>query len=117
MNVIMNWKTIDRDCVSFVSFSTFQSLLTSFVSPAAQFWAIWTLHHFCSENRKWINQNNFNKFIYEKFLLFLTAEKYCALLLKEIGIDSLKALQQNSQTNQYEPSITLYQKILEIFEN
>jgi hypothetical protein len=47
---------------------------------------------------------------------FLTAEKYCALLLKEIGIDSLKALQQNSKTNQCEPLITLCQKILEIFE-
>ncbi len=51
MNAILNWKTLDKDCVSFVSFSTFQTLVDSFASPAVQFWAIWTLHHFCSENR------------------------------------------------------------------
>ncbi len=52
MNVILNWKTLDKDCVSFVSFSNFQPLLNSFASPAVQLWAFWTLYHFCSENRK-----------------------------------------------------------------
>jgi hypothetical protein len=52
MNVILNWKTLDKDFVSFVSLSTFQPLLNSFESPAVQLWAVWTLHHFCSENRE-----------------------------------------------------------------
>ncbi len=52
MNVILNWKTLDKGCVSFVSFSSFQPLLASSVSPAVQIWAIWTIHHLCSENRK-----------------------------------------------------------------
>jgi hypothetical protein len=56
MIVVQNWEILDKDCVSFVSFSTFQALLNSFASPAVQFWAIWTIHHFCSENRELIIQ-------------------------------------------------------------
>ncbi len=62
MDVILKWENLDNFCVSFVSFSTLHPLLACSLSPAVQYWAIWTIHHFCFENRK----TNFLNFIFNQ---------------------------------------------------
>jgi hypothetical protein len=49
-------------------------------------------------------------------IYFLAAEKYCEILLKEIGIEYLKAFHEKSKNNKCEPLISLSKKTLEIFE-
>jgi hypothetical protein len=50
------------------------------------------------------------------FIYFFAAEKYCEILLKEIGIEYLKAFHETSKNNKCEPLISLSEKTLEIFE-
>jgi hypothetical protein len=94
MEIFSVWKNLEKVCVSFSSFSTFKLLLEPSASPAVQYWAVWTMHHFCSKNRK------MNKHIsYQIIIKNFPAIKYCELISREIGTKPLKKLQENTNTN------------------
>ena len=94
-HTVTHWQTPQREMVAYRSFQPFFMLLRSTDAYPVQLWAVWAIHHVCTKNPK----------------------RYCAILIREGGVETLKYLQTTHTEHTTQPNLqSLCQSILEILE-
>ncbi|XP_017762696.1 PREDICTED: protein zyg-11 homolog B-like [Eufriesea mexicana] len=94
-HTITHWQTPQGEMVAYRSFFPFLPLLRCSDAYPVQLWAVWAIHHVCTKNPK----------------------RYCSILVREIGVEMLKYLENTHTEHTTKPNIqSLCRSILETLE-
>jgi hypothetical protein len=117
LNAVTKWENPIVEIDVYYSYQQILPLLDCFELPAVQFYAIWTIYHLCSKNRKRNIKIILEIFFYYFPILFhLKAKRYCVLLREINGYKTVKFIREKSEFDNSPSIISLCELTLDIFE-